>query len=198
MRCGRFRRAKFQTDALPFVHRLSAPGARFIPGVMHRNIAGFFTALRSRPARQMHRLLQAIINRFSTGYPLTCQPVVRVVARSQRVPPSAGPMTGQSVSVLTQKRSRPGGAKRNPGPVLDVRRLPGLRCARSGLPGDGPSRSEPHPEERAFARVSKDGPRGLMVRDARLRGLLTMRVFLALRADLPPWQIKSGIWAAAN
>ena len=44
----------------------------------------------------------------------------------------------------------------------------------------------------ARLRVSKDGPRGLMVRDARLRGLLTMRVFLALRADLPPWQIKSG------
>jgi hypothetical protein len=37
-----------------------------------------------------------------------------------------------------------------------------------------------------------------MVRDARLRGLLTMRVFLALRADLPPWQIKFLHSAAAN
>src|SRR5258706_4148893 len=34
---------------------------------------------------------------------------------------------------------------------------------------------------------------GLMVRDARLRGL-TMRASLALRTDLPPWQIKSGHW----
>jgi hypothetical protein len=38
-----------------------------------------------------------------------------------------------------------------------------------------------------------------MVRDARLRVLLTtMRVSLASRADLPPCQIKSGPWAAAN
>ena len=37
-----------------------------------------------------------------------------------------------------------------------------------------------------------------MVRDARLRGLLTMRVLLALPADLPPWQIKFLHSAAAN
>src|SRR6266436_10202418 len=44
---------------------------------------------------------------------------------------------------------------------------------------------EPHPEERAFARVSKDGPhRGLMVRDAAQGArLLTMRKFLTGR----PW-----------
>jgi hypothetical protein len=33
----------------------------------------------------------------------------------------------------------------------------------------------PHPEERAFARVSKDERHILMVRDARKSGLLTMR-----------------------
>src|SRR5258708_6675153 len=35
---------------------------------------------------------------------------------------------------------------------------------------------------------------GLMVRDARLRGLLTMRVFLALRTDLPA--MANQIWAS--
>jgi hypothetical protein len=37
-----------------------------------------------------------------------------------------------------------------------------------------------------------------MVRDARFRGLLTMTVSRALRADLPPWQIKFLQWAATN
>ena len=80
---------------------------------------------------------------------------------------------------------------------------------------DGLPRSEPHPratawplslEERAFpaahlrcpVRASRRMAARLMVRDARLRGLLTLRVFLALRADLPPWQIKFLHSAAAN
>jgi hypothetical protein len=78
---GKAASQKIQTETLPLVHSLSAASARFIPGVMHRNIPGFFPALPSRAARQMHRLLRAIINRFSTGYPLTCQPVVIVIAR---------------------------------------------------------------------------------------------------------------------
>jgi hypothetical protein len=44
----------------------------------------FFTASPSRPAPQMHRLLQAIINRFSTVYPLACQPVVQSLRRAKR------------------------------------------------------------------------------------------------------------------
>ena len=50
----------------------------------------------------------------------------------------------------------------------------------------------------ARLRASRRMAAGLMVRDTRLRGLLTKRVSLALRADLPPWQIKSGHRAAAN
>src|SRR5260370_8005861 len=71
---------------------------------------------------------------------------------------------------------------------------------------EGPPRSEPRPEERAFpaahlrcpVRASRRMAARLMVRDARLRGLLTLRVFLALRADLPPRQIKFLHSAAAN
>jgi hypothetical protein len=50
----------------------------------------------------------------------------------------------------------------------------------------------------ALLRASRRMAASLMVRDARLRGLLTMRVSLALLADLPPWQIKFLHSAAAN
>ena len=51
----------------------------------------------------------------------------------------------------------------------------------------------PHPES-ARLRASRRMAAGLMVRDARLRGLLTMRVFLALRTDLPA--MANQIWAS--
>src|SRR5258705_5124915 len=50
----------------------------------------------------------------------------------------------------------------------------------------------------ALLRASRRMAAGLMVRDARLHGLLTMRVSLAHVLICPRWQIKSGHWAAAN
>src|SRR5258705_11787703 len=51
---------------------------------MHRNIPGPFTASSLRPAPQMHLLFRRVVNRFSTAYPLTCQPVVPPLGRAGR------------------------------------------------------------------------------------------------------------------
>src|SRR6266550_7621615 len=64
------------SDTTARVHSLSTPSARLIPSVMHRNIPGPFTASSLRPAPQMPLVFRRVVNRFSTAYPLTCQPVV--------------------------------------------------------------------------------------------------------------------------
>jgi hypothetical protein len=73
------------------VHSLSTPGARFIPGVIHRTIPGFFTALPREPHGKCTGFSEQSSTGFSTGCPLTCQPVVHVIARAATVPRFARP-----------------------------------------------------------------------------------------------------------
>src|SRR6266403_2163067 len=96
------------SETLPRVHSLSTPSARLIPSVMHRNIPGPFTASSLRPAPQMHLVFRRVVNRFSTAYPLTCQPVVASLRGTERPKQSivtvgstrdcfAGPVIGRPV-----------------------------------------------------------------------------------------------------
>jgi len=77
---GRFSRFIAVKPSLNFKLRHYRPKA--VHSVMHRNIPWFLRGSPPRFARQMQRLLHRLINRFSTAYPLTCQPVVLVIARS--------------------------------------------------------------------------------------------------------------------
>src|SRR5712671_5491000 len=78
-------RVKFQTETLPVVHRLSAPSARFIPGVMYRNIPGFFTALPSHdrtanaPASPSDH--HPVFHRLSSGLSTGCTRDLSAVAQ---------------------------------------------------------------------------------------------------------------------
>jgi hypothetical protein len=70
---------KIQPETPPIAHSSSAPYARLVHSLLHRNIPSFSTSPRPRFAPPIHRLLHRVVSQSSTSfpqrYPPGCQPV---------------------------------------------------------------------------------------------------------------------------